>query len=320
MLPLVSIIIPVYNSERFLKKALEKILLQTYPNIEIILVDDASTDNSYAIAKTFESNRVKLLQQPNSGAAMARNTGLVAAKGSYIQFLDVDDFLSPDKIEKQVEALKGSQTKLAVCQYMSFNQDEEIQHIQPTDQSAFMYSTADTSGFLINLWGGNGPANFIQTNCWLVPASLIKKSGPWRNYRCPDDDGEFFARVILASEGVEYVPGVYNYYRRLKGENKLSQNSSKKYVQNVLLTIDLKQGYLIEKSKDARVKKAMAKQYVDFAVHNYPKHKILSEIAWKRYKDLHVSVELPLLGGKMVECVKHLLGWKIARKIKYFLS
>jgi glycosyltransferase involved in cell wall biosynthesis len=122
----VSIIMPVYNAANFLQKSVTSLLQQTYSNKEIIIVDDSSSDNSYAIAQSFESENVTVLQQPNAGAAVARNTGLTHASGDYIQFMDVDDFLSPDKIEKQVEALKGNKNKIAVCNYTTFTDDAHL--------------------------------------------------------------------------------------------------------------------------------------------------------------------------------------------------
>lgn len=317
---LVSIIIPVYNCEKYLKKCLESVLQQTYAKKEIIVVDDGSADHSFAIAKSFESQGIITVQQNNAGASVARNTGLSVAKGDYIQFLDVDDYLSPDKIEKQVAALNGQQNKVAVCNYISFVNDDELdKEINLEDQSHFIYSSDHPAEFLINLLGGKGESNFIQTNCWLVPRAILDKAGGWRNYRCPDDDGEFFARVLLASDGIVYVPGALNYYRRDKRVHKLSSNSNQKFIQNTLLTIDLKYHYLKGIINSKKLKKAFAKQYLDFAIYNYPQHKKLSCIAFKRYKRMNESAELPLLGGKIIESIKTIFGWKAARVIKFYL-
>ena len=319
MQPKVSIILPVYNAAAFLKNCIESLIQQTHPNIEIIIVDDESTDNSLEIAKQFESENLHVFQQANSGAAIARNTGIAHATGDYIQFMDVDDFLSRDKIEKQVVALQKNPGKSAVCNYINFSEENDLSLLKPADQSSFIYSTDDPADFLINLWGGNGQSNFIQTNSWLVPRSVIEISGGWREYRCPDDDGEFFARVLLASEGIVHVPEVYNYYRRTPGENKLSQNSNNHYVENVLLTIGLKYKYLKARTNDERLGNAFAKQYLDFAVHQYPQHKDLSEEAYTKYHQLKTEAGLPVLGGRFIELVKSMLGWKTARLLKYYL-
>jgi glycosyltransferase involved in cell wall biosynthesis len=99
---LVSVIIPNYNYARFLSKAINSVLAQTYPNIEIIVVDDGSTDNSLAILARYE-DRVQVLAQANQGVARARNNGVARSSGEYLAFLDADDLWLPAKIEKQVE-------------------------------------------------------------------------------------------------------------------------------------------------------------------------------------------------------------------------
>ncbi len=106
--PLVSILIPCYNSEQWLAETIESALAQTWKNIEIIIVDDGSTDNSLAIAKSFESSIVKVISQENKGASTARNIALKEAQGDFIQYLDADDLLAPDKIELQVGLLENN--------------------------------------------------------------------------------------------------------------------------------------------------------------------------------------------------------------------
>lgn len=105
---LVSAIIPVYNGERYLKQAIESVLAQTYPSLEIIVVDDGSTDGSASIAKTF-GNRVRYLYQNNQGAGSARNTGIREAKGTFLTFLDADDRWVPEKVEWQMNVFKAKE-------------------------------------------------------------------------------------------------------------------------------------------------------------------------------------------------------------------
>jgi len=318
-LSLVSVIIPVYNAADLLKQTVESALAQTYADKELIIVDDGSADNSFELAKQYESANVKVIQQTNSGAAVARNTGLAHAKGGYIQFLDAGDLLSAGKIEKQIQALNGSQTRVAVCNYVQFfGEGKPPAGLKFPDQSSFIYTTDDTVDFLVNLWGGKGQSNFIQTNSWLVPKAVIEKAGGWRNYRCPDDDGEFFARVILASEGIIYVPGIMNYYRTSLTGSALSRSKERKYLQNVLLTIDMKHRYLKAKGTHPYINKAMAVQYFRFAVYQYPAQKQLSAIAYRRYKALGEKATVPLLGGKLIEFIKPLLGWRTARFLRFY--
>jgi glycosyltransferase involved in cell wall biosynthesis len=316
---LVYIIIPVYNCASFLPATIESALKQTYTKTEILIVDDGSTDNSFLIARQYEDERTRVFRQPNSGAAVARNTGLRHAKGDYIQFLDAGDLLSPNKIEAQLRVLQSHPDKLAVCNYLQFGTVAQLEKPEYPDQSRFLYSSNDPLDFLVNLWGGAGPSNFIQTNCWLVPRTLIQKAGEWRAYRCPDDDGEFFARVILASQGIVFVPGVYNYYRMSPETNQLSGNRHRKYLMNTLLTIDLKHRYLQQKGDHPGIKKAMAKQYLDFAVYHFPSHPVLCKLALKRYKALSVKVQPPKVGGRLFELTKQAFGWRAARLLRYML-
>src|SRR2546422_568365 len=104
MKSLVSILIPAYNAEEWLADTLRSALGQTWPCKEIIVVDDGSSDRTLAIARRFESDRVRVVTQLNQGAAAARNTALSFSHGNYIQWLDADDLLAPDKIARQMEA------------------------------------------------------------------------------------------------------------------------------------------------------------------------------------------------------------------------
>ena len=104
--PLVSVIIPTYNKAQFLKKALESILNQTYREVEVILINDGSTDNTAEIVKSFNDPRIIYVWQGNKGPAVARNTGIKKAKGKYVAFLDSDDLWLKEKLEKQVEFME----------------------------------------------------------------------------------------------------------------------------------------------------------------------------------------------------------------------
>lgn len=105
--PLISVIIPVYNVETQLRKCVDSILAQTYPNIEIILVDDGSTDNSAAVCDSYDfDDRVKVIHKSNGGLSSARNAGIDASKGDYIGFVDSDDFTAPYMYEELYRSVK----------------------------------------------------------------------------------------------------------------------------------------------------------------------------------------------------------------------
>jgi glycosyltransferase involved in cell wall biosynthesis len=132
--PLISVIIAVYNGDRFLKQAIESVLSQSYSNVEIIVLDDGSTDLSAQIAKSY--SQVVYQYQTNAGVASARNAALKIAKGDYISFLDSDDFYHPDKLKKQLNHL-GSNSSIDCSMVYVDNFLEEGHEITPELEDYF---------------------------------------------------------------------------------------------------------------------------------------------------------------------------------------
>src|SRR6058998_3677852 len=104
MTPLVSILIPAFNAQEWIAETIQSALRQTWPRKEIIVLDDGSADETLVVARRFESDEVRVISQPNQGAASARNKAFSLSRGDYIQWLDADDLLSPDKVAHQMEA------------------------------------------------------------------------------------------------------------------------------------------------------------------------------------------------------------------------
>ena len=119
---LVSVVIPVYNRSKYLRPCIDSVLTQTYPNIEIIVVDDGSKDDSPEVLRTY-GNKITLIEQANAGAARARNRGIAASQGEFVAFLDSDDLWDADKIAKQVAVLQRFPDALAVyCDHRAIDQ------------------------------------------------------------------------------------------------------------------------------------------------------------------------------------------------------
>ncbi len=104
--PLVSILIPAHNAEKWVTDTIRSAVAQTWKRKEIIVVDDGSTDQTLAVARQFESKSVRIVASKNQGAAATRNLALQLSQGDYIQYLDADDLLAPDKIERQLTAVR----------------------------------------------------------------------------------------------------------------------------------------------------------------------------------------------------------------------
>ena len=116
---LISIIVPVYNMEKYLARCVDSIIAQTYDKIEIILVDDGSTDNSSSMCDHYarKDERIKVVHKLNGGLSDARNAGFAVATGSYIGYVDSDDWIEPDMYEKMYYACVENDAELAVCRY-----------------------------------------------------------------------------------------------------------------------------------------------------------------------------------------------------------
>lgn len=125
---LISIILPVYNVSKYLEECMKSIINQTYKNIEIIVVNDESTDGSDYICEKYKKldNRIKVIHQKNQGLSAARNTGLNHCKGEYISFIDSDDYVKPDYIGKLYKSIKENNTKISVCGYTDLYTDNTL--------------------------------------------------------------------------------------------------------------------------------------------------------------------------------------------------
>ena len=127
--PLVSVVMPAYNSARYIAEAIYSALQQDYPALEIIVVDDGSTDDTVNIVSRY-GDKVRLLSQKNQGSAAARNLGIRQARGKYIAFLDADDAWWRHKIRHQVEALGEGRYKMAYSRFIWWHPNEQGQHTQ----------------------------------------------------------------------------------------------------------------------------------------------------------------------------------------------
>ena len=176
-MPKISVIIPVYNQERFLSKCLDSVLNQDLEDIEIICVDDGSTDSTYSILQSYASKdaRVKILRQENKFAGSARNLGLSVASGEYIHFLDSDDYLFPNIYKKIYHTLK--ENNLEMVKFRAKVLDDETRETQihnwtelvsivPKDQFNKVLSFKTDAKFLISLpdtcWSGMYSLEFLK--------------------------------------------------------------------------------------------------------------------------------------------------------------
>jgi glycosyltransferase involved in cell wall biosynthesis len=308
-MPPVSIIIPCHNAAPWLAATLESALAQTWPEKEILLVDDGSTDDSLAIARTFEPRGVRVLSQPNLGAAAARNAGLAAAHGDYIQFLDADDLLAPDKIAIQMERLRASPPRhMASSAWARFRRDLR--------EAAFAAEPnwRDLSGleFLVLHYEAGW---MMLPAAWLCPRPLLDDAGPWDERLTLNDDGEYFGRVMLAAAGIRFCGAARSYYRSgLRGS--LSRRKNVAALRSLWLSTELSCGRMLAAAQDSpRARAAAANGWQRLAFEAYPTAPDLAAAAERRAAHMGGS-PFPMPAGPAFHRLAHLVGWRLAKRLR----
>jgi glycosyltransferase involved in cell wall biosynthesis len=313
---LVSVIIPAWNSERYIGDCLNSVLSQTHENIEIIVVDDGSTDKTASIILSYTDKRIKLVSQRNLGASQAKNNGFSHSKGDFIQYLDSDDILSSDKIQSQVRSLIGKTNSVAVCKTKVFT-DSVLNCLGEID-TAVLQTKGTGVEFFKRLMGAEGRLAMVQPNAYLIPRGICLKSGPWFSdlYPCPDEDGEYFSRILLNSNEVIFTEGI-NYYRKTFSAGSLSTTFSEERAINQLKTTIRKFENLlrIENSHQTREYfKFNLSQIVYQFGRDYPT--VVSEA--KREMQKYNLGEFRIIGNNNFQLVSNVLGFERALKLAKF--
>jgi glycosyltransferase involved in cell wall biosynthesis len=308
MRPLVSILIPAYNAEKWLSETVHSALAQSWDNKEIIMVDDGSKDGTLALARTFESDIVRVFTQENKGAAATRNTAFSHSRGAYIQWLDADDLLAPDKISRQMETLAEVQDSRTLLsgEWGSFMHRPARAHFNPSG----LWCHLTKAEWLMRKMEQNV---YMQTATWLVSRELTEAAGPWDTRLLGDDDGEYFCRVLLASNGVRFVQGARVYYRQA-GPGSLSyigESDRKREAQWTSMELHIK--YLLSVDNGERARVACVKFLQTWMINFYPERMDIFEKARKLSTSLGGRLQVPALPWKY-SWVKSLFGWRFTLK------
>ena len=212
----ITVIVPVYNVENYLRKCLDSIMAQTYKNIEIIVVNDGSTDTSGEICKEFSGmdHRIIYIEQENAGLSAARNTGLNNMSGDYVTFVDSDDWIEQDYIETLYKKIVEYQADIAVGNYYSYNEDEETYYFHIYGNS-YYEKVYDNISIFENLYESQEMKSFALISAWgkLYKAKLF-------DYLRFDkgklgEDGYFNQKMYLSVNKVVYLnKGLYAYRQR----------------------------------------------------------------------------------------------------------
>ncbi len=308
MKPLVSILIPAYNAENLIEYTLRSAIAQTWPRKEIIVVDDGSTDRTAEVARRYSSKGVSVISLPeNQGVAAAENHALRLYQGDYIQWLAADDLLGPDKIERQMAALQEGDSRrlLLSCPW-----------------AHFYYRTRHARFINNSLCQSLSPVEWLlrkmrddlhmQPATWLTSRELADAAGPFDTRLVYDDDGEYFCRVLLASEGTHFVPDAHIFYR-VTGTTSVSYvgRSSKKR-DAYLISLRLHVQYLRSLEDSERVHKACLAYLQSKSIFFYPERMDLFVELQSLAKELGGELHPPRLRWKYA-WMRPILGHNTAK-------
>ncbi len=305
---LVSVLVPCYNAERFIADTLRSVAAQTYQPIEIVVVDDGSTDRSCEIVQSLAVPNLKLVVQENRGQTAALNAAMAHATGEFVQFLDADDLISPRKIELQMARLAAHPGCVASAAWGRFFDVPEQTRLDVESVWRDMESLDWLAESRVTGLGMMFPA------LWLVPMSLVKSIGPWDESLTLNNDAEYFTRVLLASDGVIFCRGAMCYYRSgISGS--LSGHKSAAAWRSQFRVNELCESYVRGREDSERMRRAFSLTWQHFAHACYPYDAMMANEALARAGELHPTRIRPG-GGAAFKVLSRTIGWKLARRLQ----
>lgn len=235
---LLTVVVPIYNVEKYLHRSFDRIVNQSYKNLEIIFVDDGSKDNSLSICREYEKkdNRIRIIHKENGGISSARNTGIVASRGGYITFSDPDDYIDFDIYSRMMHCIGSNQSDICVCDMSVFDEDDPICEQTGTSLDAVEPLTLNygkeliRSGIIYPYLGiSNEPVDaghFNSVNNKIFKTEIIKKYNiRFREDLRAGEDSLFVMEYLLYIQKYTYYKkSLYNYCVR-EGSLSRSYNS-----------------------------------------------------------------------------------------------
>lgn len=262
-----------------------------------------------AIARQFESENFAVLTHENQGAAATRNEAFRVCQGDYVQWLDADDLLSPNKIERQMEVAQQRNSRTLLSSGWGY----------------FMYRPAKAKFVPGPLWSDLTPLEWLlrkwennahmQTATWLVSRELTEAAGPWDTRLLGDDDGEYFFRVIRGSSDIRFVPEAKVYYR-ITPSNRLSHiGRSDKKIEAQFLGMKLQIDYLRSLEDNERVRAASRHYLKLWLPHFYPDRPDIVREAQDLCATLGGQLDIPKMGWKY-RWIEQLFGPHTAKEVQ----
>lgn len=311
--PLVSILIPCYNAEPWLKATLESALAQTWRRTEIVVVNDGSTDGSGAIARGFKDRGVRLIDQSNAGPGAALNRALRESTGEFVKFLDADDLISPGAVAIQVASLRDTEAgSIAVGEWARFRSDPSEARFEAREG----WHDGAPVDWIVETWEDGEP--MYQNAMFLVPRALLDSAGGWNESLSLINDHEFYTRLILASSGVKFTPGARVYYRSWI-EGSVSRRTSRTACDSAKRAVLLSAGHLLRAEDSPRTRRAAARMIRNIIYSFYPDHADLATEMEREVERLG-GTDIKPQGGAAFRALAMVAGWRAALRLRHSLQ
>lgn len=284
---MVSIIIPVYNVEKYLEECLDSAINQTYKNIEIIVVNDGSTDGSLSILNEYASrcSNLKILNQENKGLSGARNSGLKHAKGKYIYFLDSDDFIDLNMIEECIELAEKNNLDIINFDAQVFYDNDFATNFKPNyDRSKVLNS---------NIYTGEEFYKYIKNHSaykspvWLsfYRLEFLEKNSLDFYEGITHEDELFSIKSFILANRVIYHPKAY-FHRRIREDSIMTQAKSLKNIEGYMI-ISEELNKLLDTVENIETRKILKKHILQFYSHCIR----LSVSVFDNYDELNIQIQ-----------------------------
>lgn len=312
--PRVSVLVPCFNAARHLPETLASLMALDWPNLELVFVDDGSTDASLDLLQRFQqtcTHQVVVLSQLNQGAAASRNRAFAASSGTFIQYLDADDLLDADKLRLQVADLIASDAPLNAGRWGRFVDDPKQTQFEPCPEPNPLSATVYLRRHLAE-------ALMLQPSVFLARRELIAASGGFDQRLSLNDDGEFFARVIAKAGAIRFVADARCRYR--SGDpHTLAGQRSQAALMSALLAMQLTTATAAGVDASPSMQSARATAMARVAAYLAPHDATLAALAWQDALALDPKAHWDE-GGRSYRWLKPWLGWQRARRVEYQLA
>lgn len=300
---------PAYNSGPWIAQAVASVLSQADCRLELIIVDDGSTDETVQIVQSISDERLLLLRCTHTGQSVASNFGAAHAKGQFLKFVDADDVLLPGHLSAQLAAARGAERCLVSCCWGYFREDpstvaarREFVQRDYEDPLEWIVTSLTQDEGMMGAW------------MWLIPASVWQRSGGFNESLTLNKDFDLSIRLLLASDGVRYAEGaVYGYRKGLS--TAVTQVRSRASMESALRTTELGISALLAREDTVRIRRIAANRLQMWLYRFFPDFPDLAAQAEIRIEQLGGS-DLRLQGGAVLRLLEPLIGWKNVRRLQ----